>query len=157
VAFFEIMAIPHSDPALKAKVLQTIEQQVSGLSFSGHGAILSTLTLKALQDVPDMLGPNLVNGILDALDQLNPQSDSPKRYFGISDYHNLSREDKNCPPYQEKRDLIENSFSALDVVYPTINDGGRIHICAGEKLHSVTFAHALFSLEQMGYVALWEA
>ncbi|MFM2484310.1 hypothetical protein [Celerinatantimonas yamalensis] len=129
-----------------SSIVSAIENNAQQLSRSGHGVIYGALFLEAIAKYHINVSQRAVANIAQLLN--NCSVDNWARYFGCSDYRRFTA--KNA----HELDLLALCRSALersttDVYY---SSGGYFY--TGERIHSVTHAHAILLLDQLGYSAL---
>jgi hypothetical protein len=139
-----------ADPVLLKRVIKGLENNVKQLRTSGHGLALGVLALKALRQRPDLITPQIVDGLAAMLE--GTTQDRPNRYWGIDNYFEVTAADvPDIPAYQDTLDMTRRTYGELHTVVPgRVIDGVMYHL-AGETIHSITHAQALTDLERFGY------
>ena len=138
------------DNQWKEKIIAALNKNLARLRTSGHGVIFGTLALKALEATQELTTKSIIEGIVKLLD-LTAQ-DGLDRYYGINNYDlvKVEPEDKIIP-YENELDLIRTSFLELNIIYPDQAINGKTYFFTGCKLHAITHAHALCTLNELGY------
>lgn len=137
----------------KEKILTALNKNLTRLRTSGHGVIFGTLALKALEANQELAIKPIINGIVKLLD-LTAQ-DNLARYYGVENYDNVRVESEDkIPLYKNEFDLIRTSFLELNTMYPDQTINGKTYFFTGCKLHAITHAHALCTLNELGYTDL---
>ncbi|KEO84280.1 hypothetical protein [Tumebacillus flagellatus] len=147
--WFELFPEEQADPALLAHVVAGIRNNASVLRRSGHGVTFGTLALRALIEFPQLCTPSIVEGLAICLEQT--LKDRANRYYGISDYLNLTPEELGLEPYADVDEMVQRAFDELDVVVPDGVYNEQFYFFTGELEHGVTFAQALVDLGRLGY------
>lgn len=138
------------DPQWKEKILNGLNKNLERLRTSGHGVIYGALALKVLTEDEKFAIKPVVEGIVKLLD-LTTQ-DNLNRYYGIENYDNVKVEPEDkIPAYRSELDLIRVSFLELNTIYPDQTINGKSYFFTGCKLHAITHAHALCTLNELGY------
>ncbi len=137
----------------KEKILIGLNKNLTRLRTSGHGVIFGTLALKMLEANQELATKPIIDGIVRLLD-LTAQ-DNLDRYYGVENYDLVKVEPKNkIPIYKSDLDLIRTSFLELNTIYPDQTVDGKTYFFTGCKLHAITHAHALCTLNELGYFDL---
>jgi hypothetical protein len=127
-------------------ILNAIAQNTCQLSRSGHGVIYGALFLKAIStndiNVSEIAVLNIAKLIV------NCTEDNWGRYFGLVDYRQY-----------KLSDITEIDISTLCALAVTRSSSNVYldtsdHFFAGEKIHGITHAHAVFLLNELGYTDL---
>jgi hypothetical protein len=147
-------ALPEPGPVVGTDPLvASLEDGIDDLCNSAHGTIYVAHALRAFHERPDLATEPIVLGI-SALHG-NTQGPDPARYFGIDDISHVAIEAEPYPSAPIDADaLLLASLREFEVVYGDRTIDGHPYYFAGEKLHLVTHAHALWQLDAMGYQAL---
>jgi hypothetical protein len=105
-----------------------------GLRAHGHAVIFTSLSLKALRDVPQMAQPGIIQRLCDLIERISKNTpQSP----------NASWE-----PYLDSQEMIESTFNSLTRFKELL---GRPSILRPNFTHMITHTEALLNLEEMGY------
>jgi hypothetical protein len=147
-------ALPEPGQVVGAGALvASLEDGIDDLCNSAHGTIFVAAALRAFHERPELATEPIVLGI-SALHR-NTQGPDPARYFGIDDINQVTIEAEPCPSAPiDAGALLLKSLREFEVVYGDRTIDGHPYYFAGEKLHLVTHAHALWQLDALGYGAL---
>lgn len=132
----------HSD---SQPLLTQLDETVSTLSTAGHGVIYGVLGLKALLRDDSLATEAIVAGLVDLLQSC--MSDSGSRYYGCDDYQKAELDLHEVGPFNTIEEAARFSLFEHEVVYPNQKIDGSFYFLAGNKLHDITYAHALYDLE----------
>ena len=78
-------------------------------------------------------------------------TDRGHRYYGVSDYSTFTApQGHRIPPYQNVTDMTRHAFAETAERFQDAQVGENFYYFTAEKLHGVTFAHALATLESLG-------
>ncbi len=125
------------DPALIAKITETLQGNVSGLRQAGHNVILPTMALKALRQLPEMVTPTRVDGICRLIEAFTTVED-------------IRLEEKvDIPDWGELPAVAEFVLSELLRTIEAFDGRGQ-----GWSGHLLTYGRALLDLRELGYDAL---
>ena len=147
-------ALPDPGPVVGAgPLVASLEDGIDDLCNSAHGTIYVAAALRAFHERPELATEPIVLGIT-ALHR-NTQGPDPARYFGIDDISQVAIEAEPRPSAPiDAGALLLASLREFEVVYGDRTIDGHPYYFAGEKLHLVTHAHALWQLDALGYGAL---
>jgi hypothetical protein len=138
------------DPKWKERILEGLNKNLNRLRTSGHGVIYGALALKILTRNEKLATKPVIDGIVKLLDLAT--HDNLNRYYGIENYDNIKVEPEDkIPAYTSELDLIRASFHELSIIYPDQIINGKTYFFTGCKLHAITHAHALCTLNELGY------
>lgn len=138
-----------SPQADQKEFIQFLSECVRVHSTTGHGVIFGALVLKAVTIEPCLFTKEVSDGVVSLLrDCLD---DVPNRHYGIADYHSPDVDYSGIKILTSAKEAAGYSLSVHDVVYPDQTIGNTYYFLAGDLLHSVTYAHALLELEELGY------
>lgn len=142
-------------------IIDAIEQNTKQLSRSGHGVIYGALVLKALSDNNLKVSENLVANIAKLI--INCTDDNWKRYFGLDDYRhypmfentlNFERDHQIGKGKIGDKEIEALCAVAIERSVDQVYHDAKGYFFAGEKIHGITHAHAVFLLHTLGYTAL---
>ncbi|UJF17472.1 hypothetical protein L0B53_01505 [Vibrio sp. SS-MA-C1-2] len=134
-------------------ILNALEISTTNLSHSGHGTIYGALFLTAAQG--NKVTMKQVENVASLI--INCQQDRGNRYAGIDDYRNHPLTDSTLAI--EQQNALEGEWIYQYAVNQSTQDihyDNNDHFLAGEKVHGITHAQALYQLEVLGYSMLAE-
>ncbi|MGF1698723.1 hypothetical protein L4D09_00085 [Photobacterium makurazakiensis] len=127
-------------------ILNAIELNTRQLSRSGHGVIYGALFLKAISNNDINVSEITVSNIAKLI--VNCTEDNWGRYFGLVDYRQYKHSNLTEKDIRTLCSLAVTRSSSN--VYLDTSD----YFFAGEKIHGITHAHAVFILNELGYTDL---
>jgi len=130
-------------------LLAVLKRAVNTHSTTGHGVIFASLALKAFSLQPGLLTRSVSDGLVSLVSAC--LEDTPRRHYGIEDYHSESVDYAGMARFDTPREAADYSLGIHSHIYPDQEIDGTFYFLAGDLLHSVTYAHALLELEQLGY------
>ncbi|MGR5129888.1 hypothetical protein [Photobacterium swingsii] len=142
-------------------IVDAITLNTQQLSRSGHGVIYGALALKALSDNNLKVSESLVTNIAKLI--TNCTQDKWDRYFGLDDYRYYQMLDNTLDSTLHRQidnELIDDeNIEALCAVaiersVAQVYHDADGYFFAGEKIHGITHAHAVFLLYSLGYTEL---
>lgn len=149
-ALFYKLSNESIDTKWREKILNGLNKNLEKLRTSGHGVIYGALALQSLTKNERFAIKPVVDGIVKLLDLTT--HDNLNRYYGIENYDNVKVEPEDkILVYKSKLDLIRASFLELNAIYPDQTINGKTYFFTGCKLHAITHAHALCTLNELGY------
>lgn len=137
-----------ANPELVDKIRDYLLANIGNLSRSGHLSMVGAFALKAFLAEPDTITPWRVDGIVKLFDAYTKERPEPRYYGSPFKYRDLPVE--NVPEYQSSIEAFDLSIAEMNNIYPDSEVDGVFYYFAGEKLHIVTHAHALWELEKIG-------
>ena len=134
--------LPFSEESSDERLIEDIPQALrpaieGGLRAHGHAVIFSSLSMKALRDVPHAAHPTMIRrlcGLSDQISKISPQSLAG-----------------DGAPYVDTQAMIEATFDSLSRFHVVL---GRPSVRRPNFTHMVTHTEALLNLEKMGYADL---
>jgi hypothetical protein len=149
--FFETpLPKPSAGKLLQLKDFElAVENCISKLCVDGHHTIYSALALRGFSQYPDLVRPEIIQGLIALLDACEAA--------GFDRFYELehgSFKDKALLEKFECKDAIQAAELALDQHCEVITDreaDGAFYFFSGSRLHLVTHAQALLELHQLGY------
>ena len=137
-------------------VLQALRDSAGTLRTSGHPTIYMSIALELISRRPEFATERVIAALLDLYHAA--RDDDPARYLGKSNYFEWI-DDASCQEESqmltgESLGAVRSAFAALDWIVPDQIVNGRHHFLAGEKIHLVTHAHAIATLEGLGHSAI---
>jgi hypothetical protein len=125
------------EPAHLGRILQVLEQSMTGLRQAGHNVILPTLALKAFRQVPQAVTPSRVSGICKLIEAFTAVEDI------------TLAEDDDVPELGSLPVPAEFILAELLKAIEVFDSRGQ-----GWSGHLLTYSRALYDLRQLGYGAL---
>ena len=119
---------------------------------SGHSTIYGVTALHVLARHPEWATRRVIDGLVDLHEA--GRVDDPGRYYGLPDYFavtdRLSAGDANA--LDSSLEAFRAAIGLLDPLVADRDIGGRRYFLTGEKIHLVTHAHAIATLEALGHL-----
>ncbi len=140
-------------PATNAEenILAAVKKNTKALSISGHGIIYGALALNALKQLNGEMTQKTLEGIIKLLTLT--LTDRKTRYYNISDYsHVRVTQEDAIPEYDSVETMVVTSLKECSVLYKDMQVGPDFYFFTAEKLHALTFAHAISLLWKLGHV-----
>ncbi|MCG3866352.1 MULTISPECIES: hypothetical protein [unclassified Photobacterium] len=131
------------------KVVNAIALNAQQLCHSGHGIIYGTLFLNAVANNNVVVTQRMVSNIAKLI--VNCMDDNWGRYYGLVDYRQY--QPSNLLNKGEI-DIQQHCVIAVERSTQDIYHNTDEHFFAGDKLHGITHAHAIFLLDKLGYKEL---
>ena len=134
-------------------ILERLRQTAGILRMSGHPTIYMSAALHVLSRRPSLA----TEGVVASLVQLHEDArdDDPARHYGHSNYFEWVDEeliDADLDGGQVGSLVaLRVAFASLDHLVADQRTEGRTYFFTGEKIHLVTHAHAIATLEELGY------
>ncbi len=145
--------LPDSEPVpdYRARLSAALRPHVEDVSISGHGAIYGAMALQAMGEAPHLA----TRARLDGIERLMKLAlhDRDHRYYGIEDYRTATPPD-NFPTYHTLDAMAAQAIAECSELFPDGYVGEYFYYFTAEKLHGVTFGHALLTLEKIGLADL---
>lgn len=135
--------------ASRSEILKCISEVVEVHSTTGHGIIFGALVLKAIAEEPTLFTKEVSEGVIALLRDCT--SDVPDRYYGVSNYHSANVDYTGMKTFGSAGKAAEFSLTLHQTIYPDQIIDETYYFLAGNLLHSVTYAHALLQLEELGF------
>lgn len=132
--------------------MKAIEINLEKLVISGHGVIYGALALQALRERPEAGTEAVVSGIERLLQKT--LKDRGNRYYGVPDEEIHRVPVDEIPKYNGVSDLVTTAFRESRERYRDGYVGEAYYYFTAEKLHGITFAHAIYLLDRLGYSEL---
>ncbi len=132
----------------RTRLIAALLPHVLNLSISGHGVIYGAMALQAMDEVPELASPARVAGIEKLL--ALALRDRNHRYYGIADYR-MVEPTADFPSYTTTEAMAERSLAECTELFADRELEGTTYFFTAEKLHGVTLAHALLTLEKLGF------
>jgi hypothetical protein len=135
-------------------VLSVLRKSADTLRMSGHPTIYMSAALWVLAHHRELATDRVVAALIQLHDAA--RLDDPARHYGFDDYF---VEIENEPAWvsdgaSESLAGLRGAFNAMDHLLPDGPIDGRRYFLNGEKIHLVTHAHAVLTLEELGHVDL---
>jgi len=149
--FFETpLPKPSAENSLQLKDFElAVENCISKFCVDGHHAIYSALALRGFSQYPDLIRPEIIQGLIGLLDAC--EAAGFDRFYGLS--HDAFEDESLLEKFACK-DALEAAKIALGQHSEVITDreaDGAFYFFSGSRLHLVTHAQALLELDQIGY------
>lgn len=132
-----------------SEVVNAIAINAQQLCHSGHGIIYGTLFLNAVANNNVVVTERMVSNIAKLI--VNCMEDNWGRYYGLADYRQY--QPSNLLNKGEI-DIQQHCVIAVERSTKDIYHNTDEHFFAGDKLHGITHAHAIFLLDKLGYKEL---
>lgn len=131
--------------------LDAVNDAARNLSRSGHGVIYGMLILRALEEADDLATPTLYGALTNLIRSGDAERPDP-RYFGVPwNYQSIDPPDDVIPRYSDDDTMLRVTFDELDELYDDADVDGVYYYFSGERLHNLTYAHAIVELNRLGY------
>jgi hypothetical protein len=147
-----------ADPAScwRESILDLLRQHAGCLRTSGHSTIYITTALDALSRQPELA----TDRVIEALRSLHAsgREDDPARYYGVPDYFESTEKAPSevAPGERSATEAFRMAIASLDHLVADREIDGRYYFLTGEKIHLLTHAHAMGTLEELGHPDLAE-
>ncbi|KJG38890.1 hypothetical protein UA32_06390 [Photobacterium angustum] len=132
-----------------SEVVNAIALNAQQLCHSGHGIIYGALFLNVVANNNVVVTERMVSNIAKLI--VNCMDDNWGRYYGLADYRQY--QPSNLLNKGEI-DIQQHCVIAVERSTQDIYHNTDEHFFAGDKLHGITHAHAIFLLDKLGYKEL---
>ena len=132
-------------------LLEVLRTGAATLRTSGHSTIYIASALHVLSRDSSPLTDRIIDGLI--MLHESGRDDHPGRYYGVSDY--FEAVDRESPVTDQQPngsiDAFRMAIASLDHLVPDQAVDGRHYFLTGEKIHLLTHAHAIATLEGLGF------
>ncbi|KJF81972.1 hypothetical protein [Photobacterium angustum] len=132
-----------------SEVVNAIALNAQQLCHSGHGIIYGALFLNAVANNNVVVTERMVSNIAKLI--VNCMDDNWGRYYGLADYRLYQPSNLLT---KGEIDIQQHCVIAVERSTQDIYHNTDEHFFAGDKLHGITHAHAIFLLDKLGYKEL---
>lgn len=135
-------------------LLDALHSGAGCLRTSGHSTIYIATALSVLRREPCLATSRVIDGLL--LLHEAGLHDDPGRYYGVPDYFAVTDRESNQASVG-RGDSIEafrTAVASLDHLVADQQIEGRHYFLTGEKIHLLTHAHAVATLEALEYAEI---
>ena len=135
-------------------ILMVLRKSADTLRKAGHPTIYMSAALWVLAHHRELATGRVVEALIQLHDAA--RMDDPTRHYGYDDYF---AEIENEPAWVsdgagDSLAGLRAAFNAMDHLVPDGLIDGRHYFLTGEKVHLVTHAYAILTLEELGHVDL---
>lgn len=135
-------------------LLAVLRRDASTIRTSGHPTIYMANALHVLTRQPALATDRVIEGLI--LLHEAARQDDPRRYYGIPDYFEAVERgsDDVSEPHGGSAEAFRSAMDAIGHLVPDQEIDGRHYFLAGEKIHLLTHAHAVATLEGLGWTQI---
>jgi hypothetical protein len=131
-------------------LVKVLRRGAGSLRTSGHSTIYVSAALEVLHRQHEGLSGRVLDGLI--MLHAAGRADDPARYYGVEDYFAELERSSNAAP-KDARDSVgafRMAIASLDHLVADREIDGRHYFLTGEKIHLLTHAHAIATLERLG-------